>query len=91
MKGIQLDNNTGDLLVKNGSLVIDDNRSQVIEHIVRAHPGEFKETPTLGAYVKRLLGGSYDPFWTGSTLEMLQSQGINVQKIDITENSITIN
>ncbi|MCL2133021.1 MAG: hypothetical protein FWH39_01595 [Bacteroidales bacterium] len=91
MKGIQLDHDTGDLLVENGGLVIDDNRSQLTEHIVRAYPGEFKEAPTLGAYVERLLGGNYDPFWTGDTMEMLHSQGLDVQKIDITENSITIN
>ena len=90
MKGILLDNTTGDLLVKNGKLVIDDNRSQVTENIVRAHPGEFKEAPALGAYVERFLGGAHDPFWVGDTMEMLRSQHIEVQKIDVTENSIVI-
>jgi hypothetical protein len=90
MKGIQLNSTTGDLLVKNGGLVIDDNRSQVTENIVRACPGEFKEAPLLGAGVERMLGGYPDPFWVGTTIEMLRAQHIDVQTIDITESSIIV-
>ncbi len=90
MKGILLNDTTGDLLIQNGRLQLGDNESQVTEHVLRAYPGEFKETPAIGAHVKSMLGGHFDPFWPGITRDMLLSQLVNVQRINVTDDSITV-
>ncbi len=90
MKGILLNTDTGDLQVKNKRLQLGDNEAQVTEHVLRAYPGEFKEVPTLGAHVESMLGGNTDPFWPGTTREMLLSQHVNVQRVTITDSAITV-
>lgn len=86
----------GDLQVRHDSklrhktLVVGDTEAQVTEHVLRAYPGEYKEAPTLGAHVTDLLHGAPDPFWKGHTMEMLQSQLINVSTIAIDGTTITI-
>jgi hypothetical protein len=76
MKGILLDND-GDLMIRNGSVVIGDVDAQITEHILQAYPGAYKEVPTIGAHLAGDLNGTFDPFLEGKIKEMLQSQQNN--------------
>jgi hypothetical protein len=89
MKGILLDE-TGDLMVRSGGLVIGEVDSQVAEHVLRAYPGEFKEVPLIGAHVGSMVGGTPDPFWRGRAKEMLKTQHVEVKNININGDIITV-
>ncbi|MDR3326904.1 MAG: hypothetical protein LBT04_02030 [Prevotellaceae bacterium] len=84
MKGILLDE-TGDLLIHNGSLVIGNTDGQSAEMILRAYPGEFKEDPQLGSWIISQLNGKPDPFWRGETIKQLKSNKLDVKDIRISE------
>jgi hypothetical protein len=47
MNGILLDE-TGDIMIRNGSMAIGNNDMQSIALIIESQKGEFKEYPTLG-------------------------------------------
>lgn len=57
------DPETGDLMVRDGALVVDDTTAQTAEAVLRAMRGEFKEFPLLGAETLKMLGGNEDPMW----------------------------
>mgnify|MGYP006873195573 CR=1 FL=1 len=91
MKGILIDAETGDLLVTGQSLVPGDTDSQTMELVLVTAPGEWKESPLLGANVRAQLGGQPDPMWPGQARKMIQSQGVDVQRIDVArDGTITI-
>ncbi len=71
-------------------LVIGDARTDVTERILQAYPGEFKEKPALGCNVKAQLNGTPSPFFRGNAIEQLQSEGIQIARLDITETGIEI-
>jgi hypothetical protein len=89
MKGILFDED-GDLMVRNGNVVIGDVDCQILEHVLEAYPGEFKEAPTVGAHLADALNGSFDPFLEGKIKEMLKSQHIEVTRLNITEEGIEL-
>lgn len=92
MTGILIDTVTGDLMVTGRSLTLGDTDSQTVELVLVTAPGEWKEQPLLGADARSQLGGQTDPLWPGQTKRMIQSQGVEVQRIDIGEDgTITIN
>lgn len=91
MTGILIDTETGDLMVTGRSLTLGDTDSQVVELVLVTAPGEWKEQPLLGADVRSQLGGQTDPMWPGQTKKMIQSQGVEVQRIEIGEDgTITV-
>ena len=98
MKGILIDENDN-LMVRprrgsdhkiNSGLVIGNVDMDIAERIVRAWQGEFKEAPLLGGNIDNLSKGIYDPFFKGNMHEQLASEGINVSRVDITENGVEI-
>jgi hypothetical protein len=89
MKGMMIDE-TGDLLVIKGALVIGDCAMDVAERLIRAWQGEFKEAPLLGGNVDKLRNGAVDPFWRGEMIAQLKSQHIEVRQLDINENGIEL-
>ncbi len=89
MKGILIED-TGDLMIRDESAVIGEIDSQVIERVLTAYPGEFKEVPLIGANVRAMLGGTPDPFWRNNAKDMLKTQHIQVKKIEIIDNQITV-
>ena len=76
MKGILLDEN-GDIMVRNGSVVIGDVDAQVTEHVLTAFQGEYKEVPLLGGGAAKMLNGKPDPFWTAEMKRQLKTQYVN--------------
>lgn len=76
MKGILLDENS-EIMIRNGSMVIGDVDTQVVEHVITAFQGEYKEVPLLGGNIKKMLNGAPDPFWAGEMKRQLKAQHIN--------------
>jgi hypothetical protein len=89
MKGLLLDE-TGDLQIRNGSLVVGEVDGQIIEHVLIAAKGEFKEAPLIGANVRMMLAGTPDPFWRNNAKEMLKLQHIKVKRLEVTGNEIIV-
>lgn len=99
MKGIVIDMQTGDLLVRqyNSGKSIDacaelsNVEEQVVEHVLAAQRGEFKELPLIGGEVRSLLGGERDVLWPNRVKSMIKACGVDVSKITIAEdNTITV-
>jgi len=90
MKGILTDSETGDLMVRGGSLVVGDNTAQVAETVLLATPGEFKEFPLLGAGACLLHHSEGDPMWAATARDMLRSAGVPVGRVVLEGNEITI-
>jgi hypothetical protein len=89
MKGILIDDD-GDLMIRNGRLVIGDCEMDVVERVISAWPGEFKEAPVVGGGVRRLLNGGADPFWCGEVKRMLASQHVRAKRLEITPEGVEV-
>lgn len=89
MKDILLNNNN-DLQAVGHDLVTGDADTQIAATIMEAATGEFKEAPLLGADMRRMLGGTPDPFWRGRVKAMLKQEHINVSDIEIDDENINI-
>ena len=85
MRGILLDDN-GDLIVRGGTLLIGDNATQCVQHILIAFTGEYKHAPLLGGNIKKMINGTPDPFWSANVRRQLKSQRIEVKRITIADN-----
>lgn len=91
MNGILIDAESGDLLVRNGSLAIGDTDSQIAESVLVAMRGEWKEWPLIGGEVTTMLGGHVDVMWRSQVKKMLEACGLEVQRVSIAEdNTITV-
>lgn len=90
MVGMLIDPQTGDLQVKNKSLVLGDNTEQVAECVLLASRGEIKEYPLVGAEIVKLANSNGDPLWCGNAKQMLQACGVPVSRVTIKDNQITI-
>lgn len=85
MTDILLDN-TGDLAIVNGDLVLgySDNTHQ--EHILLANKGEYKEFPELGVGLNRMLSDDdYIPFLIDAK-KNLEYDGMKINNIKFEEN-----
>ena len=90
MKGILIDGGTGDLLVENGGLVIDDTEAQTVETVLVANRGEFKESPLIGGEVMQMQGGVVDVMWPSQTKKMLRACGVDCGRVKVDNNEIII-
>ena len=86
MRGIQIDPETGDLLVYDGQMQIGNTEQQIIGLLLETSPGEWKEHPLLGADARRQLGGNTDPFWPLRTKKMIRACGVDVKNVTFTGN-----
>ncbi len=90
MKDILTDED-GDLLIKNGDIVIGYSDNQHQEDIILANKGEYKETPEIGVGIFQMLS---DDNPMGVLIEIkknLQYDGMNVRNVKFEENGkITI-
>ena len=87
MKGLQIDIDTGDLMVEHGSAAVADSA----EIVQRSCRGEFKEHPLLGAEAPLMLAGEHDPFWPGNTKKMLRACGLDVSNLTLShDGTVTI-
>ena len=84
MEGLITDTSTGDLLIgRNRTAVITDCEEQVVESVLLAMRGEFKEFPLLGGEVRTQLGGCVDPFWQKKKKKMLRSCMVDVETVTL--------
>ncbi|MHB9003523.1 MAG: hypothetical protein ACYC6C_05605 [Coriobacteriia bacterium] len=89
MIGILIDD-TGDLQVNNGSLVLGNIDEQIAQMVVVANPGDIKESPMLGKSIDMLINGSPDEFWKMDLITQLKTQHLNPKKVTITETEINV-
>jgi len=80
--GILLDE-TGDVMVQNGSMVIEDSTLQNQYLILLAQKGEFKEYPTLGVGISDMLGDDDALEWKKRIREEFAKDDMKVNKIDL--------
>jgi hypothetical protein len=80
--GILLDE-TGDIMVRNGSIVIGDVSLQNQYFILIAHKGEFKESPTLGVGISDMLGDDDALEWKKRIREEFAKDDLRLNKIDL--------
>ena len=91
MNGLQIDINSGDLLVQHSAAVVADASGFIAELVLRSCRGEFKEHPLLGAEAPLMLAGLPDPFWPGKTKKMLRACGLKVSNLTVSaEGVVTI-
>ncbi|MDR2361702.1 MAG: hypothetical protein LBD91_03135 [Prevotellaceae bacterium] len=89
MKGILLDD-TGELVIRNGSVAIGNTDEQSAKLLLAGAPGEWKEYPTTGIGIMRMQHGAIDRFLDRDIRVQLNSIGINVKTLSITEKGIEI-
>ncbi|MDR1984973.1 MAG: hypothetical protein LBQ28_09150 [Prevotellaceae bacterium] len=90
MTGILTNTETGDLIVKNGTLATGDITSQVIEHVLVANRGEYKEMPLVGGEIDKMRNGNPETFWRGQFKDMLKYCGVNITELDVENGNIKI-
>ncbi len=88
--GMLIDPETGDLMVRDSSLVVGDNTGQVAQAVLQANRGEFKEHPLLGAEIVKLQHGNGDQMWAASARDMLHAAGVPVKRVRLEGNEITL-
>jgi hypothetical protein len=80
--GILLDEN-GDIMVRNGSIVVGDASLQNQYLILLAQNGEFKEHPTLGVGISDILHDDDELEWKKRIREEFAKDDLKVNKIDL--------
>lgn len=98
MNGMLLDE-TGDLMIslrRNGlgeigsGLQVAACEDQILERILVANRGEFKEVPLIGGELDRMINGEANVFWTGRLKDMFTAMLIRTGRIAIDETGIHV-
>jgi hypothetical protein len=84
MDGI-LHDDEGDILLQNGDFVKGDVTQDIVADTILALPGDYKSYPTLGAGLRKAIGGKPDVFFPGKLRSQLKSQGIQLSKVSIND------
>lgn len=84
MKGILVDNVSGDLDIGTGSISIGDMSLQGIEQILISARGEYKEKPLVGGEILMMRHGNVSRFWPNRIKNMCRAMGIEVADLRIT-------
>lgn len=90
MKGFVLSSETNDLLVEKGAVTVTDNEAQICENVIVAVRGELKEIPLIGGEVRFMLGGATDVMWPTRVKKMIQACGVDVSKVSVSDNVVTV-
>lgn len=85
-----IDIESGDLLLEAGHIAVGDSEAQTAEAVVTAMRGEFKEMPLLGGEAARMLGGGVDVMWAGDVKEMLRACGVEAERVELRDGTVTI-
>lgn len=89
MKGILLDENN-DIEVVGREMLIGDITRQVINSVLLACQGEYKEEPLIGVGLINYVNGSDATFLTGRIKTQLGALGIKTRKITIKDGLINV-
>ena len=87
MNGILLDAN-GDL--PDGLMKIGNADPQNIESVLAANRGEFKDLPLIGGEAIKRLKGTSTSLWCTQVKKQLNSLGIAVTKVEMTDTEINV-
>jgi hypothetical protein len=90
MKGILLDED-GDLMVRNGGLVVGDVKEQTVQLLFISAAGEWKEHPTVGIGIKTMQHGATDRFTDRTIRVQLEAIGFKLKTLNITSAGIEVN
>lgn len=80
----------GELMLSKGSLRIGDNKAQLVQHVVVCGQGELKHAPMVGCNLRRMLGGSVDPFFNLEAKRQIERQGVVVNSIQVQGGNVDI-
>lgn len=81
MRGILIDERTGDLLLSGGEIAVGESEGQTAEAVIVSMRGELKEHPLLGGEAGRLQGGAHDVMWAGRVRQMLRGCGVECERV----------
>jgi hypothetical protein len=90
MKGIILDHN-GDFVLSGGRIQVGEADGQIIENVLRANRGEFKEMPVIGGEAIKMLNGTpANPMWCANVKKQIQSVGVSVSAVEMNNHEIIV-
>lgn len=90
MTGILRDTETGNLMIRNGSLQLGNITEDVAEVVMMSAAGELKHAPLIGANLVRAVNGSTDPFLPAKVKKMLIAEMVPVRVVRIINNDVTL-
>ena len=90
MTGIQIDSETGDILVGKNGVSIGDTSQQNQYLILVSHPGEWKENPLLGVGIGDYVNDNETDFIRHSIYENFRMDGIEIEKMTVNPGDIKI-
>lgn len=79
-----------DLLIKDGHAVIGETTAQNQAFILMAHKGDFKEYPLLGVGLQDITNDHDFPAWKRLITEQLEADGQQIDKLEITNEGMTL-
>ena len=90
MTGIQIDSETGDILVGKKGVSIGDTSQQNQYLILVSHPGEWKENPLLGVGIGDYVNDNETDFIRHSIYENFRMDGIEIEKMTVKPGDVQI-
>lgn len=90
MTGIQIDSETGDLLVGKGGISVGDTSQQNQYLILATHPGEWKENPLMGVGIGDYVNDNETDFIRHSIYEQFRMDGITIDSMTVKPGDIHI-
>lgn len=90
MNGIILDPNLGDMTIRGCGCVIGGTEPQIIEQVLVANRGEFRESPLIGGELVKQLGCPGNRMWSNRVKTMLRVAGVSINNLIVDDNIITI-
>lgn len=84
MRGILVNQESGDLDIQNGSIAVGDMSLQAVEQILISSRGEYKENPLIGGEIRKMQHGSVSRFWPNRVKNMCRAMGLEVADLRIT-------
>lgn len=78
-----IDPASGDLMVKDGQIVVGPVDGQCIEQIIVSNRGEYKEHPLVGGEVIRMMHGEESRFWANRVRNMCIAMGVAVKRVSL--------
>lgn len=73
----------GDLCVAGGSLAIGPVDAGIIERVIAANRGEFREHPLLGGEIRKMQHGIGSRIWCARAKSMCREAGVEVRRVTI--------
>ena len=83
MIGLLTESGSCDLQREDGGLMLGETSGQVIEHVLLANRGEYREFPLLGGEIVKRQRGIDSRLWCSRARSMIQAAGVAVNSVRI--------